>query len=217
MQAGPPPPYESVMQDSGAGTSYFHGAGIVSNKEFKIEVSDPVKQGDGVQAYVSYKVSTKTTHPSYDKPFYESVRRFRDFAWLHDKLQEKNKGVRQSLARRRAPADRPNRARWRSSRGLMQRTHGWTHMMHTQVIIPPLPEKNTVQKFQMSTDFIEQRRRALQVGQAACSPTGSPTGHHRPRMRGCGRVLCSMRAGSAVCGAEPSMLFLPRLAGPRSL
>lgn len=36
------------------------------------------------------------------------------------------------------------------------------------VIIPPLPEKNAVQKFQMSTEFIEDRRRALQVGHASC-------------------------------------------------
>ncbi|GAX81957.1 hypothetical protein CEUSTIGMA_g9385.t1 [Chlamydomonas eustigma] len=34
---------------------------------------------------------------------------------------------------------------------------------HKGVIIPPLPEKSAVQKFQMGTDFIEQRRRALQV------------------------------------------------------
>lgn len=31
------------------------------------------------------------------------------------------------------------------------------------IIIPPLPEKNAVQKYQMSTEFIEQRRRALEV------------------------------------------------------
>lgn len=31
------------------------------------------------------------------------------------------------------------------------------------VIIPPLPEKNVVQKYQMTTEFIETRRRALQV------------------------------------------------------
>lgn len=31
------------------------------------------------------------------------------------------------------------------------------------VIVPPLPEKNAVQKFTMGTDFIEDRRRALQV------------------------------------------------------
>lgn len=29
--------------------------------------------------------------------------------------------------------------------------------------MPPLPEKNVVQKYQMTTEFIEQRRRALAV------------------------------------------------------
>lgn len=31
------------------------------------------------------------------------------------------------------------------------------------VILPPLPEKNVVQKYQMTNEFIEQRRRALAV------------------------------------------------------
>lgn len=92
-------------------------------RQFEIDVADPLKSGDGVAAYVQYKVKTKTTHQNYSRPFNEVMRRFRDFAWLHDKLEEKNKGV----------------------------------------IIPPLPEKNAVQKYQMQTDFIEQRRRALQV------------------------------------------------------
>jgi sorting nexin-1/2 len=35
---------------------------------------------------------------------------------------------------------------------------------HRGVIIPPLPEKNAVQKFAMSNEFVEDRRRALQVG-----------------------------------------------------
>jgi sorting nexin-1/2 len=86
-------------------------------------VTDPVKQGDGVGAYVSYKIQTKTTLEQYKRPVSEVIRRFRDFAWLHEKLVEKNKGV----------------------------------------IVPPMPEKNAVQKFQMATDFIEQRRKALQV------------------------------------------------------
>lgn len=33
----------------------------------------------------------------------------------------------------------------------------------TGIIIPPLPEKNVVQKYQMTTEFIETRRRALSV------------------------------------------------------
>ncbi|KAG2492390.1 hypothetical protein HYH03_009336 [Edaphochlamys debaryana] len=114
-----PPPYESVLQDHG---NFFAPVTAVS-KEFEIEVCDPVKQGEGVAAYVSYKVRTKTTHSAYGSPFFEVIRRFRDFAWLHDKLVEKNKGL----------------------------------------IVPPLPEKSAVQKYQMATDFIDQRRRALQV------------------------------------------------------
>lgn len=38
-----------------------------------------------------------------------------------------------------------------------------TKMPHAGIIIPPLPEKNVVQKYQMTAEFIEQRRKALQV------------------------------------------------------
>jgi len=82
-----------------------------------------VKQGEGVGAYVSYKVRTKTSLPNFKSGEVEVVRRFRDFSWLADKLREKYKGV----------------------------------------IVPPLPEKNAVQKYQMSTEFIESRRKALQI------------------------------------------------------
>lgn len=120
---GEAPPYDSVMADNNY--NYFAPAPSHAGtpKAFEIEVTDPIKTGDGVAAYVAYKIKTKTTHQNYSRPFMEVVRRFKDFAWLHDKLEENNKGV----------------------------------------IIPPLPEKNAVQKFQMQTEFIEQRRRALQV------------------------------------------------------
>lgn len=103
------------------------------SSEFEIQVADPVKQGEGVGAYVSYKIRTKTSMSHYKSSQSEVIRRFRDFSWLFDKLHEKNKGV----------------------------------------IIPPLPEKNAVQKYQMSTEFIDQRRRALEVfiNRVACHPT----------------------------------------------
>lgn len=72
---------------------------------------------------MSYKVRTKTSMGQYKQPTSEVIRRFRDFAWLYEKLHERYRGI----------------------------------------IIPPLPEKNAVQKYQMSTEFIEQRRRGLQV------------------------------------------------------
>lgn len=88
-----------------------------------MNVTDPVKQGEGVGAFVSYKVRTTTDLPQFRSRNIEVVRRFRDFAWLGDKLRERHRGV----------------------------------------IIPALPEKSAVQKYQMSTEFIETRRRALQV------------------------------------------------------
>ncbi len=91
--------------------------------QFDITVSDPVKQGEGVSAFVAYRVLTKTTHPAYSRPTSEVRRRYSHFSWLHQQLAEKHKGC----------------------------------------IVPPLPEKSAVQKFQMSTEFIDARRRALQV------------------------------------------------------
>lgn len=62
------------------------------SNDFDIVVSDPVKQGEGVGAYVSYKVITKTTLPQYRSQHHEVIRRFRDFAWLHARLAELNRG-----------------------------------------------------------------------------------------------------------------------------
>ena len=41
---------------------------------------------------MSYKVQTKTTLQQYSKRENEVIRRFRDFAWLHTKLQDQNRG-----------------------------------------------------------------------------------------------------------------------------
>ncbi|KAL0410141.1 UNVERIFIED_CONTAM: Sorting nexin 1 [Sesamum latifolium] len=88
-----------------------------------VSVSDPAKMGNGVQAYISYKVTTKTNFPEYDGPEKIVIRRYSDFVWLRDRLFEKYKGV----------------------------------------FIPPLPEKNTVEKFRFGAEFIEMRRQALDV------------------------------------------------------
>ncbi len=63
------------------------------SNDFEILVSEPVKQGEGVGAYVSYKVVTHTDLPQYRSKHSEVIRRFRDFAWLHGRLAELNKGM----------------------------------------------------------------------------------------------------------------------------
>ncbi|CAN4121320.1 unnamed protein product [Withania somnifera] len=58
-----------------------------------VSVSDPAKMGNGVQAYVSYKVITKTNLPEYQGHEKIVIRRYTDFVWLHDRLFEKYKGI----------------------------------------------------------------------------------------------------------------------------
>ncbi|KAL6614121.1 hypothetical protein ACP70R_036391 [Stipagrostis hirtigluma subsp. patula] len=88
-----------------------------------ISVTDPVKMGTGVQAYISYRVITKTNLPEFEGAEKIVIRRYSDFEWLHDRLAEKYKGI----------------------------------------FIPPLPEKNAVEKFRFSKEFIELRRQALDL------------------------------------------------------
>jgi len=49
------------------------------------KVSEPEKIGDGMNAYVTYKVATRPENS--EKPVV-SVRRYSDFLWLHDRLGE---------------------------------------------------------------------------------------------------------------------------------
>ncbi|KAL3755620.1 hypothetical protein ACJRO7_002639 [Eucalyptus globulus] len=58
-----------------------------------VSVTDPVKLGNGVQAYISYRVIAKTNFPEYLGPEKIVIRRYSDFVWLHDRLFENYKGV----------------------------------------------------------------------------------------------------------------------------
>ncbi|CAM8952547.1 unnamed protein product [Rhodiola kirilowii] len=58
-----------------------------------VSVTEPVKLGNGVQAYVSYRVITKTNFPDYQGPEKIVIRRYNDFVWLRDRLFEKYKGI----------------------------------------------------------------------------------------------------------------------------
>lgn len=56
----------------------------------EISVTDPQKVGEGMAAYVVYKVTTKTNLPYYKKKIFSVSRRFSDFLGLHVKLVEKH-------------------------------------------------------------------------------------------------------------------------------
>ncbi|XP_078589460.1 sorting nexin-2-like isoform X4 [Branchiostoma floridae x Branchiostoma japonicum] len=55
-----------------------------------IKVHDPGKIGDGMGAYMSYKVTTQTSIPAFRRPSMTVTRRFSDFLGLHEKLSQKH-------------------------------------------------------------------------------------------------------------------------------
>ncbi|XP_074285890.1 sorting nexin 1 isoform X1 [Silene latifolia] len=58
-----------------------------------VSVTDPVKLGNGVQSYISYRVITQTNLPDYQGPEKIVIRRYSDFVWLRDRLFERYKGI----------------------------------------------------------------------------------------------------------------------------
>jgi sorting nexin-1/2 len=60
--------------------------------ELHIRVSDPDKKGDGMNAYITFKVTTKTTMPTFKNSNPTVERRYNEFLWLHDRLEAQYKG-----------------------------------------------------------------------------------------------------------------------------
>lgn len=54
-----------------------------------ISITEPQRVGDGMGAYMAYRVSTKTNMQIFKQREFTVQRRFSDFLGLHDKLTEK--------------------------------------------------------------------------------------------------------------------------------
>nr|XP_061780911.1 sorting nexin-1-like [Nerophis lumbriciformis] len=58
--------------------------------DIAISITDPEKIGDGMNAYMAYKVCTQTTMPMFRNKTFTVRRRFSDFLGLYEKLSEKH-------------------------------------------------------------------------------------------------------------------------------
>ncbi|CDP20109.1 unnamed protein product [Coffea canephora] len=81
------------LQRSGSGSTQSPRSPSSQEPFLSVSVIDPAKMGNGVQAYISYKVITKTNLPDYQGPEKIVIRRYSDFVWLRDRLFEKYKGI----------------------------------------------------------------------------------------------------------------------------
>lgn len=116
----PPPSYESVVVLS-QGNDGDSREVVEDECNFSVQVVDPVKQGEGVNAYISYKVISSIGDKG-DLGRREVIRRFRDFTWVRNCLRKKFCGI----------------------------------------IVPPLPPRSVVEKYKMTPEFVEDRKRALE-------------------------------------------------------
>ncbi|GAA0155521.1 scaffold/adaptor protein [Lithospermum erythrorhizon] len=82
-----------MQQSNGSGQLQSPRSSSPQGPYLLVTVTDPAKMGNGVQAYISYKVITKTNLPDYLGPEKIVIRRYSDFVWLRDRLFEKFKGI----------------------------------------------------------------------------------------------------------------------------
>ena len=61
--------------------------------DLSITVLNPCKVGDGISAYYTYEVTTRTTLPQFKFGQFNVMRRFRDFDWLASQLAQKFPGA----------------------------------------------------------------------------------------------------------------------------
>ncbi|KAJ6803264.1 sorting nexin 1-like [Iris pallida] len=85
----------STTSNSGSSSSQSPRSPSASQQQpfLSVTVTDPVKLGNGVQAYISYRVITKTNLPEYQGQEKIVIRRYSDFVWLRDRLADKYKGI----------------------------------------------------------------------------------------------------------------------------
>jgi sorting nexin-1/2 len=55
----------------------------------KVSITEPQKMGEGMGAYMAYRVCTQTNMQFYKKANFSVYRRFSDFLGLHEKLTQK--------------------------------------------------------------------------------------------------------------------------------
>ncbi|CAI5796636.1 sorting nexin-30 isoform X1 [Podarcis lilfordi] len=57
-------------------------------RDLFVTVDDPKKHVCTMETYITYRVTTKTTRAEFDLPEYSMRRRYQDFDWLRNKLEE---------------------------------------------------------------------------------------------------------------------------------
>ncbi|CAH0482791.1 unnamed protein product [Peronospora belbahrii] len=74
-------------------TSFLPRDSMEMKNTIQVTVNEPIKQGEGMNAYISYKISTITNRAQFSKSSFSVIRRYRDFIWIHGHLSAMYLGV----------------------------------------------------------------------------------------------------------------------------
>ncbi|KAF0022570.1 hypothetical protein F2P81_025196 [Scophthalmus maximus] len=80
---------EELFPEPAAADKEIEEEELSDSFDMHISVSDPEKVGDGMNAYMAYKVTTKTSVSLFKRDEFSVKRRFSDFLGLHSKLASK--------------------------------------------------------------------------------------------------------------------------------
>lgn len=84
------PPVNETFQSLGGAMSNEESADYVGDYDITITVGNPEKVGDGINAFMIYPVTSKTSIPTFKEPEVTVRRRFSDFLKLHEHLEGKH-------------------------------------------------------------------------------------------------------------------------------
>ncbi|KAK3091749.1 hypothetical protein FSP39_022320 [Pinctada imbricata] len=82
--------YTTVSRSSSliANLSRYDDLGDDDTKDLFVLVDDPEKHTSTMESYVTFRISTKTTRSEFDDSEYHVRRRYNDFLWLRQRLEE---------------------------------------------------------------------------------------------------------------------------------
>ena len=74
--------------DASTGIGFGFGAGSEGSDFLKIEIDDSVTEGEGMSAFVRYRIKYSTNMPSFSHSEGDVYRRYSDFVWLQSQFKK---------------------------------------------------------------------------------------------------------------------------------
>ena len=163
---------------------------------FKIAVIDPVRQGEGVGSYVSYKIVSTVEMQGYRPGQHEVIRRFRDFTWLKNRLRSQYRGVIVPALPEKSVVEKYKM----SVEFIEQRRAALAVFLTRAAAHPVLKNSSDLQLFLQSdeTEFaIESSRMAAEAGDAAPAASSGAANAARKTFNGAARLFRSLSHSAA--------------------